>query len=142
MLLLGIKQFVTGECLHMLCCKRILKMKYYVAATHACQLALGQLWRDASSHTAIPGRMHSTICTTWYLVSIGSQEVEFRSPLRQSSPGPISLELFGMEETADEPLELPVQATIVVHFVPVPSSAQADSMLPVPGESSSPVKSL
>lgn len=33
---------------------------------------------------------------------------------RQSSPGPISLELFGMEETQDAPLEPPVQALITV----------------------------
>ena len=69
-------------------------------------------------------------------VSIGSQEVQFQAPSRQSSPGPISLELFGMEETQDESLELPVQATITVWSTPVSSSAQADSMLPVTGEPS------
>lgn len=35
-------------------------------------------------------------------------------PARQTSPGPISLELFGVEETEDAPLDLPVQAAITV----------------------------
>ena len=42
---------------------------------------------------------------------------------RQVSPGPISLELFGMEETQDAPLELPVQATITV----LPTAGAADT---------------
>ncbi|KAL0038850.1 hypothetical protein WJX79_010660 [Trebouxia sp. C0005] len=34
--------------------------------------------------------------------------------VRQASPGPVSLEVFGLEETEDEPLELPLQAAITV----------------------------
>ena len=34
--------------------------------------------------------------------------------VRQVSPGPISLELFGLEESEDAPLELPLQAAITV----------------------------
>lgn len=86
--------------------------------------------------------MHATVYITLYFGCTGSQEVVFPAPLRQSSPGPISLELFGMEETQDEPLELPVQATITVQSAPVSSSAPADSRLPFTGEPPKYVKSL
>ena len=41
----------------------------------------------------------------------------------QTPSGPISLELFGMEETQDAPLELPVQATITVLPTPAPDTS-------------------
>ena len=45
------------------------------------------------------------------------------APVRQNSPDPISLELFGMEETADAPMDLPVQATLTV----LPTADSSDS---------------
>ena len=48
---------------------------------------------------------------------------------RQSSPG--SLELFGMEEMEDAPLELPVQATITV----LPSDTSTSAGIPLPSGS-------
>lgn len=83
---------------------------------------------------AKPRCIHARTYNTLYSGFTGSQKVDCPAPLRQSSPGPISLELFGMEETQDEPLELPVQATITVQFTPVLSSAPADSRLPFTGE--------
>ena len=47
---------------------------------------------------------------------------------RQASPGPISLELFGMEETQDAPLELPVQATITVLPTAAPDTSNLASL--------------
>ena len=47
---------------------------------------------------------------------------------RQHSPGPISLELFGMEETQDAPLELPVQATITVLPTTAPDASTSASL--------------
>ena len=47
---------------------------------------------------------------------------------QQTSPGPISLELFGMVEAEDAPLELPVQATITV--LPTGTSMSASLSLP------------
>ena len=64
----------------------------------------------------------------------GSQEVDSQAPFRQSSPGPILLELFGLEETQDEPLELPVQARMTVQSTAVPGSAQAHSTLSQTGQ--------
>ena len=46
----------------------------------------------------------------------------------QAASGPVSLEIFGMVEVEDEPLELPLPATIAV--------------LPTPGESLPPVISF
>ena len=54
-----------------------------------------------------------------------ANSVEQSAPTRQTSPGPISLELFGMEETEDAPLDLPVQASITV----LPTAASNDSKL-------------
>ena len=68
-----------------------------------------------------------------YSLSPGSEELDSRAPLRQSSPGPISLELFGMEETEDAPLELPIQATITVLPKPVLSSDRGNSTLSFTG---------
>lgn len=41
------------------------------------------------------------------------------APARQASPGPVSLEIFGIEEREDEPLQLPLQTAITVLQVPV-----------------------
>lgn len=46
---------------------------------------------------------------------VGESEV-----VRQASPGPVSLEIFGLEEKEDEPLELPLQAAITVLSTPDP----------------------
>ena len=57
----------------------------------------------------------------WQTESVAASEHSVLG--RQTSPGPISLELFGMEETEDAPLELPVQATITVLPTPAPDTA-------------------
>ena len=57
-----------------------------------------------------------------------SESAEQAVVARQASPGPISLELFGMEEAEDAPLELPVQATITV--LPTGTSTSASLSLP------------
>ena len=49
-----------------------------------------------------------TVCS----VLAGILSTELQPPARQTSPGPFSLELFGLEETEDAPLDLPVQATL------------------------------
>ena len=78
--------------------------------------------------------MHHSMCITLNFGFTGSQEVDSQAPFRQGSPGPISLELFGLEETQDEPLELPVQARMTVQSTAVPSSAQAHSTLSQTGQ--------
>ena len=50
----------------------------------------------------------------------GSQWVGLSEVVRQASPGPVSLEIFGLEEKEDEPLELPLQAAITVLPTPDP----------------------
>ncbi len=44
----------------------------------------------------------------------GSQWAGVSEVVRQPSPGPVSLEIFGLEEKEDEPLQLPLQAAITV----------------------------
>jgi len=50
----------------------------------------------------------------------GSQRAGVSEVVRQASPGPVSLEIFGLEEKEDEPLELPLQAAITVLPTPDP----------------------
>ncbi|KAL0043906.1 hypothetical protein WJX82_004199 [Trebouxia sp. C0006] len=61
----------------------------------------------------------------------GSQWAGVSEVVRQPSPGPVSLEIFGLEEKEDEPLQLPLQAAITV--LPTPdlvvqeAASQGDS---------------
>lgn len=57
-------------------------------------------------------------------MSAGSQAAGLQPPGQQPPPGPISLELFGMEDTEDEPLTLPVQATTAA--LPTPAFSDTD----------------
>lgn len=50
---------------------------------------------------------------------------------RQISPGPISLELFGLEETEDAPLDMPIQASITV--IPEKGNTAVGMSLPTGG---------
>lgn len=79
--------------------------------------------RPESAVQAAVARQTSQPATAW------QSETAVQSVVaRQPSPGPISLELFGMEEAEDVPLELPVQATITV--LPTGTSTSASLSLP------------
>ena len=68
----------------------------------------------------------STQGKSLYSVSADSQEAALQAAAQQPPPGPISLELFGMEDTEDEPLTLPVQATTTALPTP-PLNSHADN---------------
>lgn len=59
-------------------------------------------------------------------MSAGSQEAGLQPPGQQPHPAPISLELFGMRETEDEPMTLPEQA-IAVAALPTPALSDTDN---------------
>jgi hypothetical protein len=50
----------------------------------------------------------------------GSQWAGVSEEVRQVSPGPVSLDIFGLQEKEDEPLQLPLQAAITVLPTPGP----------------------
>ncbi|KAL0024892.1 hypothetical protein WJX77_000588 [Trebouxia sp. C0004] len=57
----------------------------------------------------------------------GNERTGVSEVVRQASPGPVSLEIFGLEEKEDEPLELPLQAAITVLPTPDPVAQETAS---------------
>ena len=66
-------------------------------------------------------------------VSAGGQEGALQASGQQTPPGLISLELFGMDDTEDEPLTLPVQATTTALPTPPLNSHTDNGMLSLTG---------
>jgi len=73
------------------------------------------MWHTAdqqafSSSTTLPDQDQHMFAATW--PQPGTDTSSIQPPSRQAVSGPISLELFGLEEREDEPLEIPLQTTI------------------------------
>ncbi len=74
------------------------------------------MWHSAdqqafSSFSTVPDQdQQHMFAATW--PQPGTDTSPLQPPSRQAVSGPISLELFGLEEREDEPLEIPLQTTI------------------------------
>ena len=75
----------------------------------------GSMWHGAdhqafSSVSTLPAQDQHMFAATW--PQPGTDTSPMQPPSQQAVSGPISLELFGLEEREDEPLEIPVQTIL------------------------------